>query len=308
MDYVLTPLLEEIRVDSLATVHYFEYRSDFSFWGEAHDFWELLYVDKGEICVTAGEREFVLRQGEMHFHRPLEFHNLHANGIVAPNLVVVAFASASAAMSHFERRTVRAGGEARQLIARLVSEARAAYSSSLDDPGLKRLELRDQIPFGAQQAIKCCLEMLLITLVRQGAHPPAAAARSLVREKAQEEDAARITRYLEGNLHRKLTLDDVCRENLIGRSCLQKLFCGMSGGGVMEYFCRMKVERAKQMIREGSDNFSQIARRLGFSSLQYFSRRFKKETGMTPTQYAVSVKGRCEAAAKIPPAGRPDGA
>ena len=49
-------------------------------------------------------------------------------------------------------------------------------------------------------------------------------------------------------------------------------------------------EAAKEMIREGRLNFTQIAARLGFQSVHYFSRRFKLLTGMSPSEYSDSVK------------------
>ena len=100
----------------------------------------------------------------------------------------------------------------------------------------------------------------------------------------------KVTAYLEANIHRRLTLEDVCRENLVGRSYLQKIFREKTGGGVMEYFGRLKIESAKQMIRHNRNNFTEISTRLGYTSIHYFSRHFKKVTGMTPSEYASSVK------------------
>ena len=56
----------------------------------------------------------------------------------------------------------------------------------------------------------------------------------------------------------------------------------------MEYFNRLKVEAAKQMIREQSYNFTEIADRLAFSTSQYFTTVFHRITGMTPSEYAKS--------------------
>ncbi len=44
-------LTRPIRVDRVVTVHYFEHSSSYYFEGERHDFWELLYVDRGEVDV-----------------------------------------------------------------------------------------------------------------------------------------------------------------------------------------------------------------------------------------------------------------
>ena len=53
--------------------------------------------------------------------------------------------------------------------------------------------------------------------------------------------------------------------------------------GIIEFFTEMKVEFAKQLIRENQLNFTQISDFLGYSSIHYFSRQFKKVTGMTPS-------------------------
>ena len=52
----------------------------------------------------------------------------------------------------------------------------------------------------------------------------------------------------------------------------------------------MKIDAAKQLIRDGTMNFTEIAHYLSFGSLQYFSKRFKQSTGMAPMEYATSVK------------------
>ena len=128
-------------------------------------------------------------------------------------------------------------------------------------------------------------------LVRRGAAPVAERPTSLIREHSQQDFIAAISAYLQANLSRKLTLADICRDNLVGRSYLQKIFRERTGGGAMEYFGQLKIEAAKEKIREGSHNFTEIASMLGYSSIHYFSRHFKKTTGMTPSEYASSVKG-----------------
>ena len=95
---------------------------------------------------------------------------------------------------------------------------------------------------------------------------------------------------MEQRVEQNLTLEQICRDNLIGRSQLQKLFHSHTGGGVMEYFSWLKIQTARRMIREGRLNFTQIATRLSFQSVHYFSRRFRQITGMSPSEYAQSVR------------------
>ncbi|WP_312642306.1 AraC family transcriptional regulator [Hydrogenoanaerobacterium sp.] len=301
MGYISTFLNQEIIIDHLVTVHYFEYTSDFFFPGEVHNFWEFLYVDKGEVEVTAGETCYLLKKGDVIFHKPMEFHNLWANGVIAPNLVVVAFECISPAMQFFEDKILRAGDAERDLLAKIVEEANQTFSSALDDPNLRSLERSGDGQFGSEQIIKLSLELMLLQLIRKGDVPQTnIRITSSIREKEGQDVFARIQHYLEDNIHNRITLDDVCRDNLFGRSYLQKIFREKTGGGVMDYFGKMKISAAKQAIREGTRNFTGIANELGYTSIHYFSRHFKKVTGMTPSEYASSVKIRSESTQKRP--------
>lgn len=290
MGYEAIRLARVLAVEEIISVHYFEYSSSYYFEGERHDFWELLYVDKGELEVRAGDARHRLSQGQIIFHRPGEFHALSANGVVAPNLVVISFVCVSEAMRFFEGRLLRADEAARALLARIIAEAEAAFSTPLNDPQTLRLRRRESAPLGAEQLIGLYLEQLLIGFLRRGADGDTARPASLLRERTQQEFIDHVRRYLEDNISRRLTLADICRDNLVGRSYLQKVFREKTGGGAMEYFGAMKIEAAQRMIREGTHNFTEIAVMLGYSSIHYFSRHFKKVTGMTPSEYASSVK------------------
>jgi len=292
MGYEFTELRMALAVRRIVTIHYFEYTSNYYYAGESHPFWEFLYVDKGELEVIGDNRHYTLKKGQMIFHKPGEFHKLWANGETAPNLVVVSFETEDEGMSYFENRVVSAGDMERDCMASILSEAQSAFVTPLNDPSTQGLERREEATsFGAEQMIRLQLELMLIHLVRSGTsgqpvHQPG----SLIRERNQKDFMERVTAYLEANISRRLTLEDVCRENLVGRSYLQKIFREKTGGGVMEYFGRLKVEAAKQMIRQNRNNFTEISVLLGYTSIHYFSRHFKKVTGMTPSEYASSVK------------------
>lgn len=289
-----TPLVPgiEFGIEAIFSVHYFEYASDYVYPGETHDFWEFCYVDKGEIEITAGQRSFTLEKGQVVFHKPGEFHSLKANGTVAPNLVVASFSVQGSRMGWFAHKTLPVGNAVREVMARMIDEAGAALLSPLDDPELKQLERNMAAPAGAEQMVKLCLEQLLIELYRSGQQPGGQPRRpsSLVKATGQQQLVERVLQYMEENITKQLSLADICRDNLVGRSHLQKIFREKTGGGAMEYFGRLKIEAAKRMIREGRQNFTEISASLGYNSIHYFSRHFKKVTGMTPSEYSSSVK------------------
>jgi len=83
----------EIIVDikEIKSLYYFELSKDYRNFGESHDFWEIVYVDKGEIEATADEKIVTVKQGQAIFHKPNEFHNVIANKTVAPNIFITSF-------------------------------------------------------------------------------------------------------------------------------------------------------------------------------------------------------------------------
>ncbi len=291
MPFESLKLQEEIQISEIITIHYFEYTSTYHFSGEAHDFWEFLCVDKGEVEVCADERKHTLKRGQIIFHKPNEFHSVQANGKIAPNLVVISFRCQSPCMKKMENLITSIGENERTLLAKIIHEAKQCIATPLDDPYTQKMERKSAAPFGSEQIIKLHLELLILSLIRQlesGKHPA-----PTVKSVKKKNDAllyARVTSYLSEHVCEQLTIEEICKANLVGRSRLQKLFREENQCGVIDYFSHLKIESAKQMIRENQENFTEISNYLGYTSIHYFSRQFKKITGMSPSEYASSIK------------------
>jgi AraC-like DNA-binding protein/quercetin dioxygenase-like cupin family protein len=291
LDYINTTLKEEIVLKKIVTIHYFEYTKDYVFTGESHNFWELVYVDKGEIEVMADTIGYKLKQGEMIFHKPNEFHNVWANGTIAPNLVIISFECKSSAMKFFEEKILQVGDFEKNIMAEIINEAKNAYSSPLDDTFLIKLEKKKNPIFGCEQLIKINLERMLIMLVRKGKSIKNFTKVSTVtKQRSDSEIVNNIINYLEDNIYSNIKFTDVCKFTHQSGTNLKVTFKSIVGIGIMEYYRRLKIEEIKRIIREKPLNFTEIAEKLGYTSVHYFSRHFKQATGMTPTEYATSVK------------------
>lgn len=305
MGYESVRLDEMIKINEIYSIHYFEYMNNFSFVGESHNFWEFCFADKGEVVITSGQTDTVLKKGDIAFHQPNEFHNVKANGEIAPNLIVVSFKCDSPYMDFFKNKILRVDEIERNLLADIIIEARHRYEGRLDDPYQTKLtEKMAEDYFASGQMIRLCLGHLLIHLIRRYSSHFSAKRQAVPRIskttklKSDEEVFNRVVTYLEDHLNSKVTIEQICRDTLVGRSQLQKIFRDRSGLGIIEYFCQMKITAAKQMIRTNRMNFTQISERLGYTSIHYFSRQFKKLTNMTPSEYASSVKAMAEGSFK----------
>ena len=293
MAYKSVVLEDSVTINRIISVHYFQYMSDFSFPGESHDFWELVCVDRGEIDALAGDRRLTLKKGNILFHKPNEFHNVLTNGKVSPSLVVIGFECHSPAIKSFEDQLMSVQDTEKELMAQIIVEARNTFSGRLDDPYQEELIFNSEpLTFGSAQLISHYLEQLMIHLYRRyfSYSLPVRSSRFLAEASSGNDTYNRIVRYREEHLGERMTIDRICRDNLVGRSQLQKLFRDTKGCGVIEFFSMMKIDTAKQMIRDNQLNFTQIADRLGYNSIHYFSRQFKQITTMTPSEYATSIR------------------
>lgn len=286
MEYVKVKLKSDVEIDSVISLHYFEYAKDFAFSGEIHDFWEFVYADKDEVIVTAGGNEFLLKAKQFFLHKPMEFHNIRCNGETAASTVIVSFASDSPDLYNISGKILECDADERKLMASIINEAKHAFSTPLGDPYTAELIRYQDQKFASEQLIKNYIEILLIHLIRQN--------EGLENEiisvhETHDLKLSRILSYLENNVENIISFSDVCEEFNISPSSLKKLFKNEVGCGVMEYYNRCQIDHAKKYIREGNMNFTQISERLKFISVQYFTRVFKNHTGMTPSAYKHSV-------------------
>lgn len=300
MYYQPTQLQDILRVEEIYTIHYFEYHKDYIFNGEQHDFWELLYVDKGQVLVTAGERQLCIHQGQVIFHQPNEFHDVAANGTIAPNTIVISFSCHSPAIRALCGRICFVNRQERSLLAGIINEARSTFSTNLGDPEYRKLSRLAQGTPGSEQLIRLHLETLLIGFIRKNrSYDHSAAAGTTAQHNAEAYCFETTCKYIEDNIDNAFTVNRLSQYAMVSPAYLERLFNRCAGMSVIQYCNRRKIERAKKFIREDRMNISQIAESLGFSSIHYFSRIFKRLEGMSPSQYGRSVKSLKDHSEKV---------
>ena len=294
MGYVTTHLKREFTIDSIVTIHYFEYSADVDFRGESHNFWELLYVDRGKLFVPAGNADCILSAGEVIFHEPMEFHAFHSISDRPPNLVVMSFLCDSPFLDFFRHGVFRLTVGEQMTISQIIEAANLCFSTPLNVPTIERVAFRSNQVRGYSHLIALYLEQLLLTIYqhRQALSFPEQSAFTVnVDERTPRENfIAKIIQYMEAHLTEKVTLQELCAVFALSSSTLEAAFKKEKKYSPITYFSRMKIDKAKELLREGNMNITEIAYYLSFSSLQHFSREFKKSTGFTPKEYQSSVK------------------
>lgn len=273
-------------IRKIVTIHYFEFDKDFTYPSESHDFWELVYADKESVICTADGEDILLEEGELLFHKPNEVHALRANKRTAPNVFIISFECKSDAMRFFEeRRKMKLDKKLLRWIYAIIEESKNTFYLPFSDPAMKKLTLSKNPPAGGQQLIRNYLELLLIQLMRS----ESVRADSQIIFLPQEEFGAHIVSqaidFMQKNIERRLTVADICSALNYNKSYLYKEFKSETGDSLLSYFTKLKIQRAKKLLRETPLTVAQIAEQLAFDTPNYFTKSFKKITGCTPLQY-----------------------
>lgn len=280
-----------IYVDALCSIHYFEFDDSFEDVEETHSAWEMVYIDRGECEIVADGESFVLRQGEIYFHKPYEAHMLKVIKGICPNVFIMTFECSSNSMRYFENRKIEADIQTKQYISAIIHEASGTFDLPFNDPNACELKLkREGRLWAGDQSTLIRLELMLIELVRRAEEKPKSTARLYTKDIITDEFSLRVIEYLEGKIYEKINMDDMSRALSFSKSYIYKRFVAACGYSVVDYFIIMKITEAKRLIRETKMNFFEISEKLGFSSSHYFSTVFMRTVGMTPTQYRRSCK------------------
>ena len=280
-------------VDKIITIFYMELSKNFYYEGEKHDFWEMVYIDKGEMICTADDKRFVLKSGEMTFHKPNEFHNLSGDSSVAPNVSILTFECKSRAMKHFEGKIFRLNAEEKSLLSTLFSEGLSCYQlEDARNPLLQKLKVIEHSPLGSSQMTKNLLEIFLIKLCRNTDVVTKEMRQSYVIDGIDVPyNVMEILDYLKEHIYGKVTIRDLAKHLDKSESTIKQLFAQYRDGGIIRYYNALKIKEARKLIREGKYNMTQVSDMLQFDNPQYFSKCFKTVTNMTPSEYKASIMG-----------------
>lgn len=281
---------KEINIEGIYTFYYLEHDKDFYFEGEKHDFWEMVYVDSGSIQEETDSKSYILSQGSVIFHKPMEFHCMRAIYGKPHNVVVSCFETKSEAMRFFENKIFTVNLKQRKILStyteEMINEFGYAYPSEDYESANKEKNTAGAFQIGIAE-----FERFLIELMRENC----AVERSAVNKKDLKKNVENVFSdsvkdYLKENVYNTLSLSEICGHFNMCRSNLCKIFKEETGKSVIDCYIELKIAEAKLLIREGSLNITQIAEKLGYSGIHHFTRIFKSRVKISPSDYAKSVK------------------
>jgi AraC-like DNA-binding protein len=272
-------------VNKIVTLHYASVDKSFSHESEAHDFWEIVFSEKGNVIATADGKNVIIKEGEMYFHKPQEIHSHRADGNNGMTVFIASFVCRSPAMHFFENRTVKLTKSQKQYVYQIVEEGKKTFNIPYFNPDMTKMELLPHPALGGEQLIKNHLELLLIDLMRELTETAEGNKIFLTEYEQDNKLVDDIIKLLKENIYSNISIYEISKRTSYSKAYIFKQFKNETGKGVMEYYAELKNKTAKKLLRENELSIKEISEKLCFDTPNYFSKTFKKLNGLTPTQY-----------------------
>lgn len=160
------------------------------------------------------------------------------------------------------------------LLARVTTERGVKFEDSFRFETLRLNELEnsetvDQVIFWLLAVSNSYLDMMVEKKIEPN---------DLIIEKVKD--------YISENYSsNELTLDSIASSNYFSEDYLNKLFKRCTGQTIMEYVIDVRINQAKELLKESNKPIKEIVEKVGYSDRSYFSRSFKKAVGISPSEY-----------------------
>ncbi len=259
-----------LRLGEIYTLFYHEEESGFLFKGEAHSMYELTYVDRGRLhCVVDGSG-YSLKQGQLMLFGPNQWHMQYAELDAPVRFLTIAFDLESDLPLPLADRVID------------LSSAEAALLKGV----LRETEQNDAY---SGDFIRCNLKLLLLDILRDSGGRRDRLKTPLALHN-ENQLISRSLQYIADHVYDRLSVELVAKEVGVSTSHLTALFRRQLSISPGEYIRRVKLEESKTLIREGRHNLTQIAALLHYSTIHHFSRQFKDNFGLSPSEYAKTLQ------------------
>ena len=259
-----------LKIDKLYTLFYQEKEKGFFFAGESHPIVELTYVDQGSLHSVADGQDILLEQGDLVLYAPNQWHMQYADTHISPRFMTIAFDPGDYDLSELYNRKFQSPRQVIPLLQNILREYDNTDSLSGD-------------------VILSCLSLVLMNLKRLS-YAPAQTLKCPHCLSNENEIVSRAQQYISANVRNRLSVPLVAQNTDVSPSYLTALFHKHLQLSPVEYIRRIKLQESKLMIREGNMNFTEISQALQYSTIHHFSRQFKEKFGITPSQYAKSIR------------------
>lgn len=292
--FISQELKRTISINEIVSVFYSDLTPHFTSKGEVHDFWEFVYVDRGLLHISTDNGDYTLAQGQIAFHPPMQYHRHFTNTKQITSLCVAAFHCECPELFNLASQPFYLDENQRYTLSLVEKYASEVFSSVVDAKDVFYLERKHPCSNIYEQLFRNYLETFLLLCLNNSGKisGPGREAKSSTYENRAGLLGQQIADYLSLHVKDRVTIDELCKKMNCSKTTLSTSFRAYMGSSIIDYFNMLKIEAAKALIQKDTMSLSEISNHLNFCNLNYFSKAFKKYSGMLPSEYVKSIKIR----------------
>lgn len=264
------PTVSRLHVNEILTTYFQVRKGNYVFPGEAHPYYELIYVDHGNLEMTLEGVPYSLEKYDLILYYPNQFHTQFTREDQNCSYLTIIFSMEDEIDDSMKNRIFHARKDIYSVLCRFM----------------KAVQTEDYLN---QELSILYLKEILILLHQFDFKEEEDASANPMQQHYENTLLNEILVYINNNIYNAFTVEDLCAKFSISRSTLQNLFRTNIHISPKQYISNLKLSQAKILIQEHKRTISEISDMLGFTSIHYFSRKFKKQYGLSPTDYSKSI-------------------
>lgn len=276
-------------IDNITNISYYEFSPKMTFAISKLNYWNLCFVDYGEVELSVLEQCYHLQEGICFLSAPGKDFSFETQDNPV-NMMIIGFETPTKLIEAVYERPILLKNTTRSLFAKILHEAKTVFPQiSLN---VFRTEDRlKKIPLGAEELLYLYLSELLIIIARSSQeNVPQETEKNFIKTHFGKKVVDDIIQYMEQNLDKNISVTEFADHFYVSPSYIKKFFKTETGFSLINFYRTLKMEKAKFWIREEAMTFTEISARLGYDTIHHFSNTFKKYTGLSPTAYKKSIQ------------------
>lgn len=284
---------EEVVVRHIYNMKFLEYNESFVFESAHPSDWHLFCVYRDEVETLLNGEWVPLLAGHMVLIPPKTTYGLKIGVKSHPKILMISLNCEGSRVSELANIRLHLSADGFASLNDVLSDAKFAFNISSDM--YDQAFINKSLSSKTRQILKNKLELLLLDLLETNEQhsetmflqPPAA---MLSRQMLINS----INEYLNTHISGAVTLTDMSNALNFSASYLNSVYRKATGHSIITAFNKMKIDHAKIYMEKSDYGITRISELLGFSSVHYFSRAFKKIAGLTPSEYLAQVRNKKE--------------
>lgn len=247
--------------------------------------YELCYCELGDMLLLKKDEYIPLHAGQCDLVSPGTLHDSLIES-AETRALLISFICSGDSLRLLENLTITLTEEQKKLLLHIITGLKESYEENERGLRLYDFTLRKDMPLGAEQMVCCYLELFLISLLRSTTMCDGSLITNNQFESTKEHYLVQnIQSYIQTHLSSELTVQELVDVFHYSRSSLTAFFKRYAGMSVGKYIAAQRLTLAKKLLLEGNDSIAKIAELSGYPSPQYFSRKFHKEVGCSPSDF-----------------------